>query len=719
MSKASFSENANISNQLINRELSWLQFNDRVLEESKDKTNPLFERVKFLSIAGTNLDEFFMVRVAGLFNQIKDGFDELSADGLTAEDQLNRVVLKTKDLLKKQNEAFLELKKELSKEKIFIRKMSELNKKDLMYLREYFQETIYPIITPTAIDPSHPFPFIPNKGQAILLRMTRIKKKRELNAIIVIPRALPKFVSLNNSETINEFVTIDDVICKFANEIFPDHNIEASLQFKIIRDSEIEIDDEAADLVRYFEKAIKKRRRGNVVKLEVLTNSNKKLLNFISKKFKMDEDHIYEVEGLVGIQDIDEICKKKDPKLRFKKFNPREVERLKEFDNKFFSAIRSKDFVVHHPFETFDVVIQFLEAAAKDPKVIGIKQTLYRTTPDSPIVKALSRAAENGKVVTAVVEIKARFDEEANIELSRKLEKAGVQIVYGFAKYKTHAKASLVLRKEGTKTRSYVHLGTGNYHPINAKIYTDLSLFSSNQDLAKDVEKFFNYVTGYAKPKKLNKIFMSPINSRNFFEKKIENEIANANKGRPAEIWAKMNSLVDPGIIKKFYEASNAGVKINLSVRGVCCLRPGIKAQSENIKVKSLIGRFLEHSRIYCFANGKTMPSRDAKVFISSADLMPRNLNRRVELLVPIENQTVHEQVLDQIMLANYLDQSQSWMLDMNGNYKKIKYSGNDSFSAHDYFMNNPSLSGRGKAKLNLKPKKLNLRLIKSGNKSI
>ena len=643
MSKASFSENANISNQLINRELSWLQFNDRVLEESKDKTNPLFERVKFLSIAGTNLDEFFMVRVAGLFNQIKDGFDELSADGLTAEDQLNRVVLKTKDLLKKQNEAFLELKKELSKEKIFIRKMSELNKKDLMYLREYFQETIYPIITPTAIDPSHPFPFIPNKGQAILLRMTRIKKKRELNAIIVIPRALPKFVSLNNSETINEFVTIDDVICKFANEIFPDHNIEASLQFKIIRDSEIEIDDEAADLVRYFEKAIKKRRRGNVVKLEVLTNSNKKLLNFISKKFKMDEDHIYEVEGLVGIQDIDEICKKKDPKLRFKKFNPREVERLKEFDNKFFSAIRSKDFVVHHPFETFDVVIQFLEAAAKDPKVIGIKQTLYRTTPDSPIVKALSRAAENGKVVTAVIEIKARFDEEANIELSRKLEKAGVQIVYGFAKYKTHAKASLVLRKEGAKTRSYVHLGTGNYHPINAKIYTDLSLFSSNQDLAKDVEKFFNYVTGYAKPKKLNKIFMSPLNSRNFFEEKIENEIVNASKGKPAEIWAKMNSLVDPGIIKKFYEASNAGVKINLSVRGVCCLRPGIKGQSENIKVKSLIGRFLEHSRIYCFANGSSMPSRENQLYISSADLMPRNLDRRIEIIIPIENNTVHE----------------------------------------------------------------------------
>ena len=589
MSNVPKTNNELIENQLINRELSWLQFNDRVLEEARDRTNPLFERVKFLSIAGTNLDEFFMVRVAGLFNQIKDGYDELSADGLSSEQQLDRVVLKTKDLLKKQNEAFNHLKKELSKEKIFLRKISDLDEKNINYFLEYFQETVYPIITPTAIDPSHPFPFIPNKGRAILMELKKRDKKRNLNIIIVVPRALPKFIMVPNTGKTEEFITIDDLISYFAKEIFPDHDVESSLQFRVIRDSDIEIDDEAEDLVRYFERAIKKRRRGNIVKLEILTNSDQKLVDFLSKQFEMKNDHIYEIEGLIGIQDIDEICKKKDPNLRFKKFNPREVERLKESKNKFFSTIKNKDFVVHHPFETFDVVIQFLEAAAKDPKVIAIKQTLYRTTPDSPIVNALRIAAENGKAVTAVIEIKARFDEEANIELSRKLEKAGVQIVYGFAKYKTHAKASLVLRKESGKTQTYVHLGTGNYHPINAKIYTDLSLFSSNKELAKDVEKFFNYVTGYAKPKKLNKIYLSPINSRKFFEDKIDQEIKNASQGKPAEIWAKMNSLVDPDIIKRFYTASNAGVKINLSVRGVCCLRPGVKGLSENIVVKSLI----------------------------------------------------------------------------------------------------------------------------------
>ena len=710
MSNVPKTNNGLIENQLINRELSWLQFNDRVLEEARDRTNPLFERVKFLSIAGTNLDEFFMVRVAGLFNQIKDGYDELSADGLSSEQQLERVVLKTKDLLKKQNEAFSHLKKELSKEKIFLRKISDLDEKNINYLLEYFQETVYPIITPTAIDPSHPFPFIPNKGRAILMELKKRDKKRNLNIIIVVPRALPKFIMVPNTGKTEEFITIDDLISYFAKEIFPDHDVESSLQFRVIRDSDIEIDDEAEDLVRYFERAIKKRRRGNIVKLEILTNSDQKLVDFLSKQFEMKNDHIYEIEGLIGIQDIDEICKKKDPNLRFKKFNPREVERLIESKNKFFSSIKNKDFVVHHPFETFDVVIQFLEAAAKDPKVIAIKQTLYRTTPDSPIVNALRIAAENGKAVTAVIEIKARFDEEANIELSRKLEKAGVQIVYGFAKYKTHAKASLVLRKESGKTQTYVHLGTGNYHPINAKIYTDLSLFSSNKELAKDVEKFFNYVTGYAKPKKLNKIYLSPINSRKFFEDSIDQEIKNASQGKPAEIWAKMNSLVDPDIIKRFYTASNAGVKIKLSVRGVCCLRPGVKGLSENIVVKSLIGRFLEHSRIYCFANGHAMPSRENQVYISSADLMPRNLDRRIEIIIPIENKTVHEQILDQIMLANFKDVSESWYLDCFGNYHK-QNNFDKGFSAHSYFMKNPSLSGRGKSILKEKPQ--NLRLIK------
>ncbi len=487
--------------------------------------------------------------------------------------------------------------------------------------------------------------------------------------------------------------------------------------FRVIRDSDVEIQEEAEDLVRSFELALKRRRTGDIVRLEVLENSDKELVRFITNKLDINPDYIYDVSGLVGIQDIDQICKVKNPKLRFKHFTPREVERLKEYNDNFFETIKKKDLVVHHPFETFDSVIEFLNQAANDKKVIAIKQTLYRTTLDSPIVKALITAAENGKTVTALIEIKARFDEEANIQLSRSLEKVGVQIVYGFAKYKTHAKSSLVLRREQGKIQTYFHLGTGNYHPVNAKIYTDLSLFSCDKKMASDVEKFFNYVTGYAKPKNLNKISISPINMRQTLNKNIDAEIRNSKNGKFAAIWAKMNSLVDPEIIDKFYEASNAGVKIHLFVRGVCCLRPGVKNRSENIVVKSIIGRFLEHSRIYCFSNGtKKMPDRNAKVYISSADLMPRNLNRRVELLVPIENETVHEQILDQIMLANYLDTNQSWELNADGNYKKIKYSNNDSFSAHEYFMNNPSLSGRGKAKLKMQPKQLHLRLIKSGS---
>ena len=694
-----------MNHNLINRELSWLSFNDRVLEESKDKSNPLFERVKFLSIAGTNLDEFFMVRVAGLFNQIKDNYDQLSADGLTSEQQLKFVVLKTKELLKKQNEAYLELKMELSNEKIFINKIKELDKKSIEYLNKYFTENIYPIITPTAIDPSHPFPFISNRGEAILMKFKVEKNDEPVNIIVAVPKNLPKFLSIPQVNKISRYVLIEDVITAFIEEIFTDYKLISSIQFKIIRDSEIEIDDEAEDLVRYFEKALKKRRRGNIVKLEILANSDPVLVNFLIETLEVNNDHIYYVEGLVGIQNISQICERKNSNLTFKKFKPREVERLKEFDGKFFLAIKSKDFVVHHPFETFDVVIQFLQAAAKDSKVIAIKQTLYRTTPDSPIVNALILAAENGKVVTAVIEIKARFDEEANIELSRRLEKSGVQIVYGFAKYKTHAKASLVLRKEGKKIQTYVHLGTGNYHPINARIYTDLSLFSADEKLTKDVEKFFNFVTAYAKPKKLEKVFLSPINSRKFFIDSINNEIQNVKSGKPAEIWAKMNSLVDPEIINHLYEASNAGIKINLSVRGVCCLRPGVKNLSENIMVKSIIGRFLEHSRIYCFANGYAMPSRENRIYLSSADLMPRNLDRRIELIIPIDNKTVHEQILDQIMLANFKDNSESWYLKSDGNYYKEKME--TSFSAHSYFMQNPSLSGRGKSLFKLKPKNL------------
>jgi len=701
-----------LKSRYINRELSWLKFNDRVLLEAQNIEIPLFERVKFLSIAGSNLDEFFMVRVAGLHSQIKQEVDSLSSDGLTPEEQMAEVVSETNNLLKKQNKIFKELVLQLKKTNINLVKPQSLSNSEKKKLLEIFNEEIYPLLTPSAIDPAHPFPFIVNQGRALVMKLKKKNKKRILNSIIVIPKALPRFIEVKGNKNFKKYVVIDDLISFFASEIFPDHKIELKMLFRVIRDSDVEIQEEAEDLVRSFELALKQRRTGDIVRLEIIKNSNNELVKFITNKLNINSDYIYEIEGLVGIQDIDQICKIKNPKFKFKHFNPRDVERLKEYNYNFFETIKKKDLIVHHPFETFDAVIELLNQAANDKKVIAIKQTLYRTTLDSPIVKALILAAENGKAVTALIEIKARFDEEANIQLARSLEKAGVQIVYGFAKYKTHAKSSLLLRREQGKIQTYVHLGTGNYHPVNAKIYTDLSLFSSDKKLASDVEKFFNYVTGYAKPRNLNKISISPINLRRTLTEQIDNEILNSKKGKNAEIWFKMNSLVDPDIIEKLYEASNAGVKIYLFVRGVCCLRPGLKNISENIIVKSIIGRFLEHSRIYCFANGKSMPNREAKVFISSADLMPRNLNRRIELLVPIENKTVHEQVLDQIMLANYLDKKQSWVLNANGDYKKIQYSKSDSFSAHDYFMNNPSLSGRGKAKLKMKPKKLNLKAV-------
>ena len=715
MNKFNIENIKNRHDRFINREISWLKFNDRVLSEANNKNNPLYERVKFLSIAGNNLDEFFMVRVAGLHSQIKQEVDSLSSDGLTPSEQMNAVIDKTKELFKKQNTIFNSLINSLSKNNIILTKPEKLNSSEKKQLLKIFQDEIYPLLTPSAIDPAHPFPFINNKDRAIVLNLIKKNKNQSLNSIILIPKALQRFIEIKNKKKQKKFLIIDDVISFFASEIFPDHRLIDKMIFRIIRDSDVEIQEESEDLVRSFEIALKQRRTGDIVRLEIIENSNKQLVKFITEKLDIIDDYIYKVVGLVGLQDVDQLCKIKNPKHSFKPFTPRDVERLKEFNFNFFETVKKKDLIVHHPFETFDAVVEFLNQSAKDKKVLAIKQTLYRTTLDSPIVKALITAAENGKVVTAVIEIKARFDEESNIQLSRSLEKAGVQIVYGFAKYKTHAKSSLVLRKEGKKIQTYCHLGTGNYHPINAKIYTDLSFFSSNKDIANDVEKFFNYVTGYAKPRNLKSIAISPINLRQTIEKLINNEIKNAKNKKPAQIWFKMNSLVDSEIIDKLYEASCNGVKIHLFVRGVCCLKPGVKDLSENIIVKSIIGRFLEHSRIYCFANGSLMPSREAKIFISSADLMPRNLNRRVELFIPIENKTVHEQVLDQIMLANYLDTVQSWELKSNENYNKIKFDMKDSFSAHDYFMKNPSLSGRGKAKIKFKPKKLQLMNFKNG----
>jgi len=695
----------------INREISWLKFNLRVLNEAGNKNIPLLERVRFLSIAANNLDEFFMVRVAGIFNQIKERIDVVSVDGLNPEQQLEQIVDKTKKLLKISNDTWANLKLDLNKEGIFFVRYDELNSSEKTRLGKYFKENIYPVLTPLIIDPTHPFPFIPNQGLFVVMSMLKKKKSKikKKFSLILIPKKIDRFVNISNKVGIKKYISIENIISSYASYLFTDYKLIKSTSARIIRDSDIEIEEEAEDLVLYLEQALKKRKRGRIVKLEIRSNIDEDIRKFIIKSLEVKKDHIYEIDSFVGTHQIDEIYNKNNSNLIFKPFNPRPLERLKQYNNNYFDAIRAKDFIVHHPYETFDSVIQFLNQAAQDPDVIAIKQTLYRTTVDSPIVKALIDAAEKGKSVTAVVEIKARFDEEKNISLANALEKSGVQVVYGFVTLKTHAKASLVVRKEGKKMLTYVHIGTGNYHPINAKIYTDLSFFSSDTIIGKDVESFFNFVTGNSKPKNLKKIVLSPHGIRLKIYNLIDQEIKNFKIGKNAEIWAKMNSLVDQGIIDKFYQASKAGVKIFLFVRGICCLRAGIPNLSENITVKSIVGRFLEHSRIFCFANGHSMPSRSNLVFIGSADLMTRNLDRRIEIIIPIINSTVHEQVLDQIMVANYKDTSQSWLLNKDDNYVKIKNTKNNEFSAHSYFMKNPSLSGRGQTSGLFMPEKIKI----------
>ena len=679
-----------------NRELSWLEFNSRVLSEAGNTDLPLFERVRFLSIASNNLDEFYMVRVAGVYAQIKEKIKHETIDGLSPKEQLKKIKIKSSELLKKSNYIWSKLKKELSKQRIFFRNFNELNEDEKTKLLEVFRNNIAPVLTPQAIDPSHPFPFLFNQGHFLLMEMQKKGKKKSIYSIIVLPKNLKRFYDVSNVDAVKNYISLEETVSSFATELFPGYEIINYLSARVTRDSDIEVEEEAEDLVVFYEKALKKRKRGRIVRLELRKGTDHNLKKFLIKKIKADEESVDEIEEFVGTHEISQILIDGKKDFYFKKFNPRQVERVNQFNGDYFKAIRSKDMIVHHPYETFDAVIQFLNQAADDPNVQAIKQTLYRTTLDSPIVKALKKAAEKGKSVTAVVEIKARFDEEANISLAKSLERSGVQVVYGFVQLKTHAKSSLVVRLENETLKKYVHIGTGNYHPVNAKIYTDLSLFSADPDYANDIEKFFNFVTGYGDPGKLNYAILAPKFLRSKLNDLIDQEIENAKAGKHAEIWAKMNSLVDPKIIDRFYLASQHGVKIHLFVRGICCLKPGVKKMSENIYVKSIVGRFLEHSRIYCFANGEAMPSRKNKVYIASADLMPRNLDRRLEIMLIIKNETVHAQVLDQIMMANFKDEKLSWELK-DRKYHKVKTS-KDSFSAHEYFMNNPSLSGQGKS---------------------